>query len=268
MIESLIKNMSDNRKKLAGKLSFFDGNIWLGEPKGFPLADEMSPQQFKTLTDRYFIRGGLISHWRCQSISAQEGNASLVAIESELPDHYYIICCGLPFYPKDSGILPGSNIIPRSIRGIRIFPFTHKFELSPWCIGSLCEWMIEHRLPLFIWHTELNWSSIREIALTFPGLPIIIETQTQKILYHTRSLFPVMKECPNIFIETSNFIGPAFIEFAVREFGAERLIFGSFLPVNDPFVPIGMICDASISENEKILIAGATLRQIIGEVRL
>jgi predicted TIM-barrel fold metal-dependent hydrolase len=105
------------------------------------------------------------------------------------------------------------------------------------------------------------------MANAFPELPIVVESQVQKILYHTRPLFALMSHCRNVFLELSNFAGPGFVEFATREFGAERLIFGSFWPVNDPLVAIGMVIDAEISRDEKALIAGENLRRLIGTVQ-
>lgn len=58
------------------------------------------------------------------------------------------------------------------------------------------------------------------------------------------------------------------MSFFVRSFGAERLLFGSFVPVNDPCAAIGMILDADISEAEKRLVAGENLSRIIAEVSI
>ena len=260
--------MANNRSKLAAELSFYDANIWMGSLKGFPLAKEMPHSELPAVLSHYHIKGGLISHWRGCTVSAQEGNAALAEIEAELPENCNIICTGLPLYPKDSGILPGISSMPESTRGVRIFPVTHKFEFTKWVVGPLCRWLADRRMPLFIWHTELKWNLLKELASEIPDLTIIVETQPQKILYHTRTLFPLMKECHNILLETSNFIGSGFMEFAVRELGAERLLFGSFLPVNDPLAAMGMLLDANISESDKKMIAGGTLRRIIEEVRL
>jgi predicted TIM-barrel fold metal-dependent hydrolase len=103
------------------------------------------------------------------------------------------------------------------------------------------------------------------MAKAFPELALVVETQVQKILYHTRPLFALMRDCRNVFLEISNFVGQGFIEYATGEFGAERLIFGSFLPVNDPLVAIGMVIDSEISKEEKALIAGENLRRLISE---
>ena len=54
---------------------------------------------------------------------------------------------------------------------------------------------------------EFDWGSLRRLAQAFPQLNIIVETQTQKILYHTRPLFTLMRECRNVLVETFNFVG-------------------------------------------------------------
>lgn len=160
------------------------------------------------------------------------------------------------------------DALPPRARGIRLFPATHNFPLASWMIGTLCEILCQHNLPLFIWHVELTWDALRQVAMDFPQLTIVVETQTQKILYGSRPLFALMQECANILVETSNFAGCGYIEYAVRTFGAERLLFGSFLPVSDPLVPIGMILDADISDSEKQIIAGGNLCRLIEEVEI
>jgi len=164
-----------------------------------------------------------------------------------------------------AGALPGAGSVPAPVRAARIFPRTHNFPLAPWCAGSLCEWLISRRMPLFVWHTETDWTSLHAFAKAFPGLTIVVESQVRKILYHTRPLFALMRDCHNVHLEISNFAGQGCMEYAVREFGAERLIFASFLPMNDPLAPIGMVLDARISEKEMALIAGGNLRRLVGE---
>jgi predicted TIM-barrel fold metal-dependent hydrolase len=123
--------------------------------------------------------------------------------------------------------------------------------------------MTENRIPLFIQHVETQWNDLHLLAETYTELNIIVESQWQKIIYHTRPLFNLMKAHRNIVLETSNFVCSNILEYGVGELGADRFIFGSFAPMNDPFVPIGMIIDARISDEEKILIAGDNLRHIL-----
>lgn len=261
-----IKAMASDRLKRLRKLRVFDSNLWLGQPVGFPLAEELKPNRLPEALKKHCIAGGLVSHWRGYTVSAQDGNLALERIMPALPANVYAIWTALPLYPPEQSPMPGHGKLPAKVRGVRIFPAHAHFPLEKWSLGALCKWLIERRMPLFIWHTELEWSRLRTLAGDFPELRIIVETQTQKILYHTRPLFALMKERANVSLEISNFAGPGFIEFAVREFGAQRLIYGSFLPVNDPFVPAGMLLDADISDSDRELIAGINMRRIIDRV--
>ena len=153
------------------------------------------------------------------------------------------------------------------MRGVRLFPRTHHFQLSPWVIGSLCEWCVSRRLPVFLWHTEVDWESLHGLAVAFPTLTIVVDTQWQKILYHNRDLFSLLDACANVLVESSNLLGQDFVSWMARRWGAERIVFGSFLPAADPWSAIGMILDADISAEEKALIAGGNARGVVAQVR-
>ncbi|MBI2438904.1 MAG: hypothetical protein HYV36_08865, partial [Lentisphaerae bacterium] len=231
-----MRGMIAARRRLAASLDFCDANIWLGAPEGFPLAKEMNAQQLPGVLKTYFTRSGLISHWQSKTSSAQDGNAALKKLASALPRGLGVIWTGLPLLNGETGPLPGRGTMPRGLGGVRIFPKTHNFIPEAWVIGSLCEWLVNKSLPLFIWHIEIEWTALYRLAQAFPALTIVVESQPRKILYHSRSLFPLLSACRNVRVEISNFAGQSFVEYVVREFGAERLIYFSFLPVNDPLV--------------------------------
>jgi len=268
MTAKWVRERIERYREAVNRLELFDCSLWLGYPEGFPLARELQLDELKKEMENHNIKGGLVSHWLGNTLSAQAGNKVLLARSPMFKAHMYSIWTGLPLYPTDAPPLPGMGTPDKCMRGVRIFPSSHNFILEDWVIGSLCEWLLLHNLPLFVWHTEVTWTSLHRLALRYPNLIIILETQTKKILYHTRVLFALMRECPNIYIETSNFVGSGYIEHTVHEFGAQRLIFGSFLPVNDPFVAIGMIIDSEIHENDKKLIASGNLKRIIREVAI
>jgi len=267
LIEATIDSMIRDRQQLRERLRFFDAGIWLGPPAGFPNAVELPPAELGAALHERGLTGGLVSHWWGKTVSAQDGNRVLAAALEGCAEEIYLIWTALPLLPGDEGPLPGVGDLPPQVRAVRLYPKAHNFPLADWCVGSLCEWLIARRMPLFIQHTETDWSSLQRLASAFPALTIVVESQVQKILYHTRALFPLMGACPNVRVELSNFAGQGFVDYAVRQFGAERLIFGSFLPMNEPLVPIGMVLDANISEEEKALIAGGNLRRLVSEVR-
>ncbi len=75
-----------------------------------------------------------------------------------------------------------------------------------------------------------------------------------------------VQNSPNILIETSGFDATAgFIEMAVRELGAERIVFGSHLPSRSLGTELGKVLGANISEGDKKLILGGNYRKLLGE---
>ena len=266
MCDKCIEEMARERRENAGRLDFADASVWLGRPQGFPLAREVNAGEIGPLLRHYGIRTGFISHWHGKLLSPQDGNRALDEALPLLPPDCGVIWTGLPLLAGETGPLPGPGRVPARLGGVRLFPKTHGFPLADWVVGSLCRWMVEQRLPLFIWHTELEWSALRLLAKAFPDLTIIVESQPQKILYHARPLFLLMGECTRVLVETSNFVGQGCVEYVVRNFGPERLVFGTFLPVGDPLVPMGMLLDADIDEAQRKLAAGDNLRRLLGKV--
>lgn len=76
-----------------------------------------------------------------------------------------------------------------------------------------------------------------------------------------------VRDSPNILIETSGFDPTAgFIEMAVRELGAERIVFGTHLPSRSLGTELGKVIVAPVSEEDKRLILGANYRRLLGPV--
>lgn len=287
MIETRIREMAAERRERIERLKLFDANLWLGRAQGFPLAREMDAAGLQAAMEERGIAGGLVSHWSGKTASPQQGNALLLAAGLErLGRPLRVIVTGLPLVTCEGGPLPGRAEAPVGrdglplpgcgevaesagngngpglLAGVRLFPKTHGFVLAEWCVGSLCRWMAERRLPLFMWHTEIEWEAVHRLAKAFGDLAIVIESQPRKIIYQLRPLMALLRDCPNVHVEISNLTGPAF-EMLLEDFGATRLIYGSFLPANDPLVPAGMILDAAISDDDRALIAGGNLRGMI-----
>jgi hypothetical protein len=264
--EETIERTAREKRSRAASLPLLDANVWLGRPDLFPLAQELPRDGMAGAFAEYGIRGGLVSHWDSLRLSPQEGNVALLDAQDSLPKDTWLLWTGLPLVPREQDPLPGFGKPHPRVRGVRLFPKTHHFSLSPWTVGNLCEWCVAHRLPLFLWHVEIEWDAVHALAGTFPELRIVVETQWQKILYHNRDLFSLLETRGNVLVESSNLIGQDFVTYLVKNWGAERLLFGSFLPVNDPWASIGMILDADITTEEKAIAAGGALRTLIDEV--
>jgi predicted TIM-barrel fold metal-dependent hydrolase len=71
-------------------------------------------------------------------------------------------------------------------------------------------------------------------------------------------------DSPNVLVETSGFDATAgFIEMAVRELGAERIIFGSHLPSRSLGTELGKVVGAEITDHDRKLILGENYRRLL-----
>ena len=70
---------------------------------------------------------------------------------------------------------------------------------------------------------------------------------------------------PNIYLETcSTFRTPGVIEQLVNEAGADRVLFGTDMPLLDPRSQLGKIITARISEEDKQKVLGGNARRLLG----
>jgi len=266
MSEETAKQRIERYRERVEELGFYDCSLWLGKPEDFPLAKPADAASLSSVMKSRGLCGGLVSHWETVTLSAQDGNRTLSEALPNLPDTCRIVWAGLPLFPPDSGPLPGRDIPHGRLAGVRLFPRTHGYNLQDWVIGPLLDWLAQRRLPLFLWHTEADWAELHTLAKKHPHIPIVVETQREKVLYHTRVLFPLMKVCENVRVDSSNLMGAGYIEYVVREFGAGRLLFGSFFPVNDPAVSMGLVIDADIDEEARPLIASGNMLRLLAAV--
>lgn len=73
-----------------------------------------------------------------------------------------------------------------------------------------------------------------------------------------------VRDFPNVLVETSGFDATAgFIEMAVREVGAERIIFGSHLPSRSLGTELTKVTAAQIGEADRELILGSNYRRLL-----
>ncbi|MCB1236127.1 MAG: amidohydrolase family protein [Verrucomicrobiae bacterium] len=107
-------------------------------------------------------------------------------------------------------------------------------------------------------------SELADLAAKFPEQPFLCAHAGGEWERGIRAV----RDVPNILVETSGFDATAgFIEMAVRELGAERVVFGSHLPTRSLGTELGKVIGAEIDEPEKRLILGENYRRLIDAAR-
>jgi predicted TIM-barrel fold metal-dependent hydrolase len=75
----------------------------------------------------------------------------------------------------------------------------------------------------------------------------------------------IAKHYPNLYLDTaSSQIDMGYVEAMVEGVGAERVIFGTDMPLIDPFFGLAKVTGADLTQEEKDLILGENILRIIG----
>jgi len=250
------------------RLALFDANCRLGpgehDPPGAPAhGDELLAEM-----DRVGIAEALVYHAAAAAYDAGYGNQALLEAVAGRPRLHP---CWVYTVGKDSGSNGAREWVKKcvaaGVRAVRIFPSRQRFSLSSWSIDRLLEELPGHGLPLFVDFDRAHWAddnvdydSLHRICTTFPELRVVL---VREGIGSARFLYPLLEGVKNLLIETSYYQPAGGLEqFAVR-FGADRLLFGTGLPVYSPGPPIAMLLASELSETQKKLVAGGNLRRLL-----
>lgn len=107
---------------------------------------------------------------------------------------------------------------------------------------------------------ESTPSELAELAARFPAQQFLCAHAGGEWERGIRAV----ADSPNILVETSGFDATAgFLDMAVRELGADRIVFGSHLPSRSLGTELSKVLCADIGDREKRLILGENYRRLL-----
>lgn len=173
------------------------------------------------------------------------------------------------------------RMLDSGVKAARIFPdegpSAGPLSLKLYMLENLYAQMNQHRIPLLVpdecLHGQPTLSSqppgasyddIESICRSFPDLPVVLlqpPYNAQQVLltlgqrhrnfYFSMPIYGLFRELEN----------------TARMIGADRILFGSNMPVYDPSLGIGMILYADMNDHDKQLTAGGNLTRLLESVR-
>ena len=231
----------------------FDANVRLGH-SGVYGERALGTDDLLKEMDRFGIRRALVSHFAADEYDAEEGN-NLLAEE-----------CHERLAPAWAA-LPDPLIIrklatrhPAAVRlsyGVE----KHNFSSAPWCSGELYEYLEEHSVLTVMAREDIEWDAIARLLGNFPRLQVLLLETGYRA---NRYLFPLFKQHPNLYIDTSTYVAHRQLESFVEKFGPARLVFGSRLPLYTAGAALAVLATARISDEARLSIAGGNLRRLLG----
>jgi hypothetical protein len=203
--------------------------------------------------------------------SAKIGNDALIKEISTFPELHS--CWVLkPSYVEemDEPKALVERMLEAGVLAGRMFPTPEDYGyfLAEWSMGGLLREMEAHRIPLFIdlslfQEDDPDWRAIDDLCELHPDLPVVLgETRS----YDNKLFYPFMRTHRNFHLELSSYYVHRGIEDICERFGADRLIFGSGMPLSPPGEIMAMVTQALIGPEERALVAGGNLENLLKNV--
>jgi len=243
------------------ELSFFDCNAQIGRygvkhPEAFTTADALAEEMA-----RVGISEALVMHSMAKEYAPKVGNSMLLD-EIKGRDAMHPCWVVMPHHtdemPRPDDLL--AQMKQAGVRAVRAFPVAHQWRLSDWCAGDLLHMLEANRIPLFLDMDQTNWEDVAGILRAHRRLNLCLLGTSYRC---DRMMYPLMERFEGLRIETATYAVPSGIEEVTRRFGAGRLLFGTGLPFTEAGPSIAQITYADISDADKRLIAGDTLRALL-----
>jgi len=263
LIDKKVKRFFEDKKRY----HFFDANCWIGKSNNLLPFSVWKPAEILDQMDYYGIEKVIVSHTLSRYYHPMIGNKLLLE-EIKGEERFKGCFILLPPSTREMGSLDDylNYMIKNDIYAVKLFPKSHNFSLQEWSIDILLRKLEERGLLLFIRGREIDWDMLYKICKRYPRLPIILEQPDEEAYWNGRILFSLLEKCENLFLEIHNSILYLEVDDLVKRFGADRLIFGSYLPVDDPNSSLMLITDGDFSEEDKEKIAHRNLENLLREV--
>lgn len=248
-------------------LNFYDCNCSIGmrgilNPGSFYKVEELERKM-----KHYGIGKALVYHSMAKEYSPSVGNRLLL---EEIKNHPALSPVWVVMHHHTQEFLKPDELIRAmteyGIKAVRMFPgqYEQNFSIAKWNCDELFTILQEYHIPVMIGLDSIEWNDLYNLLSNYPKLNLIIIEADYRI---DRNLYSMLKKFDNLHIEIMGYKVHSGIEEICKNFGANRLIFGSGMPVFSGSA-VCMVNYARISEEEKRLISSGNLEKLLGGVRL
>ena len=254
---------------LLPSVNFFDSNCMLGPTNTNREPSFISSQDLLSEMDRVGIGEALVFSSRSLMSHPDDGNRMIL---KETVDHPRLHPCWV-LLPPGTRELPDPKVLIREmqeagVRAARLFPAMHNYPFVTDILAPLLDVLAGARIPLFLDTGRRHWSSVGvdwpevfRVCEAYPDLPLVLVREggtTQRVLYGRWQRYP------NLLIETSYLQTPNCLEEIARDYGPDRLLFGTGMPNFDPGPPMSTIRGSSMDDEGGAKVAGDNLRRLMG----
>jgi len=236
-----------------------DINVFFGHWPYWPLP-HTSGDDVLQLMNRHKIDRAAITSLRGLHGDWHEANAETLALAQAYPDRLIPIACMSPM--KGGGGSAIKEIVEKGFRGIRLYPLLmHGYSLRCSFVDEVCSAAGELEVPVIVptrpmmnfRFSTLPIDDIAELAQRHPPTRFVLSGPNY--LAEFANAIEAMQKCDNIVIEISCMQGLQAVAHMADAVGADRVLFGTGLPLHYPACNIAKLEHANLSKVQRLAVA-------------
>ncbi len=250
------------------RVRVFDANVRVGDLSGQP-APCRDRAALLAEMDRHGVERAIIYHALTEEISPVEGNPLLEAwlgADARKNGAYY------------DRLVPQWSVLPtaaslaqvqalhgeRRVSSVRLHDTrVAGLPFRPWAYNPLLGWLSAQRIPVWI---PLPGADADELVTTLQGHPDLVTVLVGAHYVHHLQVRPLLTCLPNAYLELSRYEPIGEIEALTDEFGAGRLVYGSWYWQYAMGPILFYLHHTDLSEEELALVCAGNLERITGRV--
>jgi len=207
--------------------------------------------------DRFHIRQALVSHWTSEEYDAAAGNRALAR---DLRPRLLPAWSALP---DEASLDELARLAPRAVR-LTPGKKQHNYSLSPWCSDALLDYLEQYSVVTLVSMQETGWEEVAGVLDHFPCLQLVLLDLGYRA---DRYLFPLLDQHPGLHFDSATYLAHRQLEAYIEQHGADRVLFGSRLPLFTPGAALGVLASARVAHADKLAVAGGNLRRLLAAAR-
>jgi hypothetical protein len=247
------------------QLSFFDCNCMVGKRADRKAGEPWSLQELLADMDTCGISEALVTHALSRDYDPVAGNHEISRL---LKGTQSVRGCWA-ILPPSSGEISAPETFVHEMLATDIvaaiaYPHAHNYSLSAWSLGPLLSALENHRVPLLLPFGQFSWEEIERLCGEHVSLPVIVTGLNYRQL---RFLLPLWEKFRNLFVDLSWFSIHDGLAYLAERGVLRQVLFGTNYPLYEPGAAVTMVTYANVKDEERTMVAGETLREIIRGIR-
>ena len=255
---------------MSDDVRYLDANVMLGPGEWTGEGPPTTREALIEAMDHFGIHQALVREGVGEIGSAAHANERVLERTSDNP-RLLPVWMLLPPYTHESPP-PEEMVAQMRERGVAAAWFSHGafgLPLEKWVFGDMLAPLAEARVPVFFspidarqgeGADQADWSGLVRVCQAFPDLPVI--ATEARVYKGQRAMWAALATCPNLHIDISILWPSRSVDYLCREFGPERLVFGTQLPRRTPGAVLMQLNYAGVSPEALAKIAGGNMREL------